>query len=132
MVDNTDEAVMPERVAWLLENGRRAYRETLPGERVHYGLDLSRHSELFARSTNLVRRAYLPLLGAAGLMLLAELTLMLGMLPGVAVALTGISALIAIGVALVLIGSLRRWHNAAVGALAHQNRGPIGDTLLDD
>lgn len=132
MIENADEVVIPERVAGMLENGRRAYRETLPGERVQLGLDLSRNSKLYARSTSLVRRAYLPLVASAGLMLVSELTLMAGIRPGVAVALTGISAVIGIGVALVLIGSLRRWHAAAVGAQAHQDRGPVVDAGLDD
>lgn len=132
MIEDADELRTQERIAGIIEGGRRVYREILPGERVHLGIDLSRNSELFARSSTLVRRAYLPLVGAAALMLLAELTLIFGVRPGVAVALTGVSALIAIGVALVLIGSLRRWHAAAVGAQAHQDRSPIVDGALED
>lgn len=132
MIEDADEVIGQERVAGMIENGRRAYREILPGERVYLGIDLSRNSKFFARSTTLVRRAYPPLLASAALLALAELTLILGGRPGVAVALTGLGAVIPMAVALVLLGSLRRWHAAVVGAQAHLDRGPVIDGVVDD
>lgn len=132
MIEDAGEVVDRQRVAGLIENGRRAYRAILPGERVSLGVELTRNSELFARSSTLVRRAYPPLLVSAGLIFLAETTLALGVRPHVAIVLTGLGAVIAMTVALLLIGSLRRWHAAAVGAQAHQDRGSALDGFLDD